>query len=75
MPHRTAWMEREGIMLSEISHTEKSKYCKINEQTKPNKNQHVDTERIVVTREGGAGREGKIVKEDQLYSEQWKLDI
>lgn len=65
-----------GKVKGSHSHVEyETQTNKINEQTKPNKNQHVDTERIVVTREGGAGREGKIVKEDQLYSEQWKLDI
>ena len=27
LPFATIWMDLEGIMLSEISHTEKNKYC------------------------------------------------
>ena len=27
MPHAATWMDFESIMLSEISHTEKDKYC------------------------------------------------
>ena len=55
-------------MLREISQTEKDKYCmilltwgiflknKINEETKPNKNEQVGTEnKIVVTKEVGVG--------------------
>ena len=67
-------MDLEGIMLSEMSQTEKEKYhmislicgisktIKINEQTKPNKNKHIDIEnRVVVTREEGMwqGRRGE----------------
>ena len=29
LPFATTWMELEGIMLSEISQTEKNKYCMI----------------------------------------------
>ena len=29
LPHVTTWMDLEGIMLSEISQTEKDKYCMI----------------------------------------------
>ena len=29
LPFATTWMDLEGIMLSEISHTEKDKYCMI----------------------------------------------
>ena len=29
LPFETAWMDLEGIMLSEISQTEKDKYCMI----------------------------------------------
>ena len=29
MAFQTAWVELEGILLSEISHTEKNKYCVI----------------------------------------------
>ena len=29
LPFATAWMDLEGIMLSEISQTEKDKYCMI----------------------------------------------
>ena len=60
-------MDLKGIMLSEISQLEKDKYYrislmwniknkqnKINEQIKPNKNKHEDTEnRVVVTRGEG----------------------
>ena len=65
-------MGLEGITLSEISQMEKDKYpmisliCgiqktnkipQINEQVKPNKNKHIDTEnRAVVTRVGGGGQ-------------------
>ena len=57
-------MELEGIMLSDISQMEKkipydfTHMCnitnKINEQTKPNKNKHIDTEnRVVITKGKG----------------------
>ena len=44
------WMELEGIMLSEISHTEKDKYCMISficgiEKKKKTQNQKVQTQR------------------------------
>ena len=29
LPFETTWMELEGIMLSEISQTEKDKYCMV----------------------------------------------
>ena len=29
LPFATTWMDLEGIMLSNISHTEKDKYCMI----------------------------------------------
>ena len=29
LPFATTWMDLEGIMLNEISHTEKDKYCMI----------------------------------------------
>ena len=29
LPFAATWMDLEGIMLSEISHTEKDKYCMI----------------------------------------------
>ena len=70
LPFATIWMELEGILLSELSQMEEDKChiffthveykkqtttTKINEQTKPNKNKHVDTEnRVVVTRGGGS---------------------
>ena len=41
------WMELEGIMLSEMSHTEKDKYCMISFlygiEKKKNQNQKVQT--------------------------------
>ena len=58
LPFVTTWMNHEGIMLSEISHTEKDKYrmtsliCIIEKQkTKP---KLIDAEIIfIVTRSGG----------------------
>ena len=78
-------------MLSEISQTEKNEYymisliCgisktnkqknKINEQTKPNKNKHIDIEkRVVVTRGEGVG-ENETGKGDQQYSNGWTLNF
>ena len=46
---------------------------KINEETKPNKNEQVGTEnKIVVTKEVGVGQ-GEMGKGDQLYGDRWKL--
>ena len=68
MPFVTSWVDLQCILLNKISQTEKDKYCmilltwgiflknKINEETKPNQNKHVDTEsRVVVSRGEGAG--------------------
>ena len=79
LPFTATWMDLEGIMLSEISQTKKEKYhmislicgisktIKINEQTKPNKNKHVDTENRVVAKGRRGGREeGKRGKGHQL---------
>ena len=74
----TKWVDPECIMLSQ---TEKDKHHiislifgiwkqKINVQTKPTKNKHIDKEnRAVVTR--GQGEEGRtnLVKANQLYGE------
>ena len=58
-------MDLEGIMLSEISETEKDKYCMIsliciiqkqNKKKKKNLSSFIDTEsRLVVARSGGRG--------------------
>ena len=71
----TTWMDLEGIMLSEISQTEKDKYyiistymqklkSKTNEQTKHNINRLTDTENNWWLREGRGWRVGKIDEED-----------
>lgn len=52
----------------------KNQKTKISEQTKPNKNQHVDREnRAVVTR--GDGVNGKINKGGQLHGDRWKQNL
>ena len=49
------------------------KIYKINEETKPDKNQQVGTEnKIVVTKGVGVGQ-GEMGKGDQLYGDRWKL--
>ena len=74
LPFATTWMDFEGIMLNEISQTEKykipydfthmwnikkNKQTETNEQTKPNKNKHLDTDNtiVVIREEGAEGRE------------------
>ena len=72
-PFATTWMVLEVIMLSEISDTEKDKYCvftymcnlknKTNERIYQNRNELTDTEnKLVVTRGERGGRTGKQVK-------------
>ena len=66
-PFETMWMELEGIMLSEISHTEKDKYCMISfiygiekkkNKTKTRKFKLVDAENRLVAARCGAERNG-----------------
>ena len=57
------WMELEGIMLSEISHTEKDKYCMISfiygiEKKKTKKFKLLDAENRLVAARCGAERNG-----------------
>ena len=59
------WMELEGIMLSEMSHTEKDKYCMISflygiekKKTKTRKFKLVDAENRLVASMCGAERNG-----------------
>ena len=59
------WMELEGIMLSEMSHTEKDKYCMISflygikkKTTKTRKFKLVDAENRLVASMCGAERNG-----------------
>ena len=81
-------MDLEGIMLTEISQKEKDKYCmvslmwnmknflnfSINEETKPNKNKHIDRENSMVTRGEGDLGEGEMGKGGQLYVDGWKIN-
>ena len=60
-------MDLEGILLSEISQTEKDKYCisLICESFKEKQNKLIDTEnRLVVAKDGGWGM-GKMGKGSQ----------
>ena len=78
LPLATAWMDLEGIILSEIHQVEKKlQYdfthmgittLKINEQMKPNKKQSGQP------RERGRG-EGEMDKEGQLNGKGWNLDF
>ena len=52
------------------------KKTKINEQTKPNKNKHIDKRNTVVITRGEVGwREGKMGKGGQLYGDRQKLNF
>ena len=53
LPFATTWMDLEGIMLSEVSQTEKDKYCMIFI------NELIDTENSLVVDRGGEWRVGK----------------
>lgn len=45
LPFETIWIDLEGIMLGEISQTEKQKYCMIL-QTEPEKAKFTETENL-----------------------------
>ena len=50
MAFQTAWVELEGILLSEISHTEKNKYCMISLYVESKNNSHLKRNQIVIDR-------------------------
>ena len=63
LPFATTWMELEGIMLSEISQTEKDKYCmisymesKTSKKLIKKKDQIYSYQRWGAVRGGGIGR-------------------
>ena len=60
LPFVTIWMDLEGIMLSEISQTEKDKYYMISyvESKKQTKSKHIDTENRLVVGSGQRGQRG-----------------
>ena len=65
-PFATTWFHLEGIMISQISKTEKDKYCvihlyvesknKTNKQSKQKRNRLLDTENKLVVARGEAKR-------------------
>ena len=58
----TAWMDLEGIMVTEISQTKKDKYCIISLGWSLNKHTSklMDTNRLVIPRQGlGVGKMGE----------------
>ena len=50
MAFPTAWVELEGILLSEISHTEKNKYCIISLYVESKNNSHLKRNQILIDR-------------------------
>ena len=50
MAFPTAWVELEGILLSEISRTEKNKYCIISLYVESKNNSHLKRNQILIDR-------------------------
>lgn len=82
-------MDLKDITLSEISQMEKDKYCmifahlgnikikpktKINEQARPNKKKHINTENKAVA-ERNEWEEGEVGKGQQLQGDRWKQNF
>ena len=68
LPFATTWMDLEGIILSEISQTEKDRYCVFSlifgiyktKQIEQNRNRLTDTEnKLVVARVEAVGRQNR----------------
>ena len=69
------WMELEGVMLSEVSQTEKDKHRMISFMCGRQRNKHTDVgNRLLVTRGEVGLEEGERDKGAHVYSDGWKLD-
>ena len=65
LPFVTIWMDLEGIILNEISHTEKDKYHVITLLCGIEKNELMDIEKVWFCLRCGGGRVKKISEGDQ----------
>ena len=67
LPFATAWMDLEGVMLSEISQTEKDKHCKISLMC----NQHAHT----TYTQWSITRQSKRMKSCHLEQHRWNYRL
>ena len=72
LPFATTWMDLEGIMLSEISHTEKDKYCMVSLTCgifkKKVKLIETDSRKVVTKGWGVGGEWGEVGKRVETFS-------